>query len=218
MYIYQSHMGGLYATDEFLEDTYCEQCGDSDFCLGYFDEEDPESIWNYIKPAELNCIGCVNDCENCTEQEDIDNASFPECCYSLPYVMNFIEENASVRKKSRVYLICKNKKNNQVFVNFSPLGYKFGEAHEVASCFCLLPELAEKIAYSIIPVPHEKADKVKFLKKTGRSYVFEFLSDEEPFEGAEFMGDEGWGGWIDPAQIKFTKEQGFLKEFLDNKG
>ena len=32
MYIYEDHMGGLYATDEVLsyEETYCETCGDSD--------------------------------------------------------------------------------------------------------------------------------------------------------------------------------------------
>lgn len=37
MYIYESHHGGLYITDEQLdyEDTYCETCGDSDWCLGH---------------------------------------------------------------------------------------------------------------------------------------------------------------------------------------
>ena len=31
MYIYQSHMGGLYTSDDELdyEQTYCETCGDS---------------------------------------------------------------------------------------------------------------------------------------------------------------------------------------------
>lgn len=33
-YLYESHMGGYYTTDEELEDTYCEECGDSDTCLG----------------------------------------------------------------------------------------------------------------------------------------------------------------------------------------
>lgn len=37
MYIYESHMGGLFVSDEVLsyEQTYCETCGDSDFLLGY---------------------------------------------------------------------------------------------------------------------------------------------------------------------------------------
>lgn len=36
-YIYESHMGGLYTSDEPLEydDLYCEECGDSDRLLGY---------------------------------------------------------------------------------------------------------------------------------------------------------------------------------------
>ena len=37
MYIYEGHMGSLYACDMFLdyEDLYCEQCGDSDWLIGY---------------------------------------------------------------------------------------------------------------------------------------------------------------------------------------
>lgn len=37
MYIYENHLGGLYAIDEPLsfEELYCEICGDSDDFLGY---------------------------------------------------------------------------------------------------------------------------------------------------------------------------------------
>lgn len=37
MYIYQEHLGGLYTSDEYLDcdDLYCEQCGDSDWLIGY---------------------------------------------------------------------------------------------------------------------------------------------------------------------------------------
>ena len=37
MYIYQSHMGGLYTSDDELdyEQTDCETCGDSDWLIGY---------------------------------------------------------------------------------------------------------------------------------------------------------------------------------------
>ena len=37
MYIYESHLGGLYTSDEYLDydDLYCEQCGDSDWLIGY---------------------------------------------------------------------------------------------------------------------------------------------------------------------------------------
>lgn len=49
MYIYESHMGGLFVSDDELdyEQTYCETCGDSDFLLGY--AETREEAWNLLK-------------------------------------------------------------------------------------------------------------------------------------------------------------------------
>lgn len=49
MYIYESHMGGLFVSDEVLsyEQTYCETCGDSDFLLGY--AETREEAWELLK-------------------------------------------------------------------------------------------------------------------------------------------------------------------------
>ena len=37
MYIYEGHLGGLYATEYPLDydDLYCEECGDSDWLIGY---------------------------------------------------------------------------------------------------------------------------------------------------------------------------------------
>lgn len=39
MWIYEHHLGGLYTSDRELswEDTYCEQCGDCDWLVGYAD-------------------------------------------------------------------------------------------------------------------------------------------------------------------------------------
>ena len=39
MYLYQSHMGGLYSEEESLpwEELYCETCGDSDIEIGNFE-------------------------------------------------------------------------------------------------------------------------------------------------------------------------------------
>ena len=38
LYLYKSHLDGLYTTTDLLDfnDLYCEQCGDSDFYLGSF--------------------------------------------------------------------------------------------------------------------------------------------------------------------------------------
>lgn len=49
MYIYQSHMGGLYTSDDELdyEQTYCETCGDSDWPIGY--AETREEAWDLLK-------------------------------------------------------------------------------------------------------------------------------------------------------------------------
>ena len=49
MYIYQGHLGGLYTSDEPLDydDLYCEECGDSDWLIGY--AETREEAWNLLK-------------------------------------------------------------------------------------------------------------------------------------------------------------------------
>ena len=49
MYIYESHIGSLFVSDDELdyEQTYCETCGDSDFLLGY--AETREEAWNLLK-------------------------------------------------------------------------------------------------------------------------------------------------------------------------
>lgn len=39
VYVYESHLGGLYTSDDHIpfDELYCEQCGDSDRCLGWYD-------------------------------------------------------------------------------------------------------------------------------------------------------------------------------------
>lgn len=59
MYIYESHMGGLFVSDEVLsyEQTYCETCGDSDFLLVY--AETREEAWELLKDnTNINGFGC----------------------------------------------------------------------------------------------------------------------------------------------------------------
>jgi hypothetical protein len=49
MYIYESHLGSLYTSDRELsyEETHCEQCGDSDWLVGY--AMTGEEAWNLLK-------------------------------------------------------------------------------------------------------------------------------------------------------------------------
>ena len=72
MYIYESHMGGLYTSDEPLdyEDLYCEECGDSDWLIGY--AETKEEAWNLF-----------------TDETDIDGSGG----WDYGYIQEFINGN-----------------------------------------------------------------------------------------------------------------------------
>ena len=72
MYIYESHMGGLYTSDDILdyEDLYCEECGDSDGLIGY--AETREEAWNLFK-----------------DDKDIDGSG----SWDYNYVQEFINSN-----------------------------------------------------------------------------------------------------------------------------
>lgn len=88
MYIYESHMGGLYATYEEMtpEQLYCDGCGDSDTFIGEADSA--EEAWELLKPNDLQCIGCenANFCER--ECEEFGDNHYGH--YSLEYVLTFI--------------------------------------------------------------------------------------------------------------------------------
>ena len=57
MYIYEGHLGSLYATDYDLDydDLYCEECGDSDWLIGEADTK--ESAWVLLKD-KTDIDGC----------------------------------------------------------------------------------------------------------------------------------------------------------------
>lgn len=61
MYIYESHMGSLFVSDDILdyEQTYCETCGDYDCLIGY--AETREEAWNLLKDdTDINGSGGWN--------------------------------------------------------------------------------------------------------------------------------------------------------------
>lgn len=57
MYIYEDHMGGLYTSDRELnyEEIHCEQCGDTDWLIGYAATK--EDAWRLLK-YNTNVGGC----------------------------------------------------------------------------------------------------------------------------------------------------------------
>ena len=72
MYIYENHLGGLYTDEDYLdyEDLYCEECGDSDWCIGQ--AETKEEAWELLK-----------------DETDINGSGG----FEYEYVQNFIDIN-----------------------------------------------------------------------------------------------------------------------------
>ena len=58
MYIYEGHLGSLYTSDRVLdyEEIHCEQCGDSDWLVGY--AETKAEAWDLLKDVtDINGSG-----------------------------------------------------------------------------------------------------------------------------------------------------------------
>lgn len=55
-HVWENHLGGLYTDDEYVESysETCEQCGDSDWYLGEFDNAD--QLIEYLMGYELSYI------------------------------------------------------------------------------------------------------------------------------------------------------------------
>lgn len=72
MYIYQGHLGSLYATEYELDydELYCEQCGDSDWLIGEADVA--KQAWSLLK-----------------DETDIDGSGG----WDYEYVQEFIKAN-----------------------------------------------------------------------------------------------------------------------------
>ena len=82
VYVYESHLGGLYNSDDYIQydELYCEQCGDSDYEIGSFDTFEEflryyaDNI--YINPWDggygldlvISDVGCAFD-DNLTKEE-----------------------------------------------------------------------------------------------------------------------------------------------------
>lgn len=78
MYIYKNHLGGLYIDENYLdyEDLYCEECGDSDWCIGQ--AETKEEAWELLK-----------------DETDINGPG----SFEYEYVQNFIDINFEEEQK-----------------------------------------------------------------------------------------------------------------------
>lgn len=72
MYIYEDHVGGLYTADHMLsyEERHCEQCGDTDWLVGY--AETKAEAWDLLK-GNTSIDGCYG--------------------WDLDYIQSFINAN-----------------------------------------------------------------------------------------------------------------------------
>ena len=97
MYIYEGHLGSLYTSDTYLdyEDLYCEQCGESDWLIGYATTR--AKAWELLKD-DVNTFD-ESMCTNCPHIKDYDYCNY-ECenfqksgGWDYDYVQKFIKEN-----------------------------------------------------------------------------------------------------------------------------
>lgn len=97
MYIYEGHLGGLYASNHILgyDDLYCEQCHSYDWFIGRATTK--AEAWDLLKD-ETNTFD-PSMCEGCPHDGDDEYCDF-ECenymhsgGWNYEYVKEFIETN-----------------------------------------------------------------------------------------------------------------------------
>lgn len=164
-YIYESHMGGFYASDkEYDMDTlYCDTCGDSDNYLGY--AENIDEAWEILKDEADLFDDRV--CKNCEHQDDYAYCS--EYCkqylellgsYSVSHIMKFLCDNFEPTKKLHyVYLLSKPKNADDcILVNCKPRGYEFGKKHSIPQGKCISEEFVYFIAKNLLMLAEDADD------------------------------------------------------------
>lgn len=195
MYVYESHLGGLYSSEEEYDfDTlYCEECGDSDLLIGEFDKNDPDAFWNCMIENE----GCI---------------------YSESTISNFIADNFNVQHPAYVYLIIWLKGKNKVVVNYFVSGRKFGEVHSVPHNFCyrlrIMDDVASDIYNSIVywDVMDGDVELKDVVTSDGATYLI--CETEVEFDGdtdATLFRDVGW---ISPDDIKAAPKEEVVVEYI----
>ena len=146
MYIYESHIGGYYASDEEYDydELYCETCGDSDRLLGEFDENDPYAFWE-----------CLTGDEDDLVLEDLD-----------PYLstidfMDFMEENFKFDHPTYVYSIMWDKSHKHVVAD---------TRKAIPRCLCYKTGFADDLADMLTPTAYN-AYYDEYDRKVGPKFV-----------------------------------------------
>ena len=212
MYIYESHLGGLYTSDVKLSfDTlYCEECGESDTELGYYDDDDLEKIWEAIKPYDMACIDCEKRLSCDSDCEKL--GSFSSHNVSLTYAMKFLDEIYN-GPKTYVALVVRNT-DGKIIVNFKPPGHDFGECHAIPTLFCLKPELEKKVAISLMPFVNKiikEPELVRTFSSGENTYkLYECFVEDKDEPDTAWRYDDGWYGYIHTDEYVPMKGYKFL--------
>ena len=96
-YLYESHLGGLYTSDDYIDidELHCEECGDSDWLLGQFDSI--EEFWNLIE----------DQVDICGESYYQENYTTTTAVYYPPIYKNGVNINPD-RNQSATFCTCLN--------------------------------------------------------------------------------------------------------------
>lgn len=228
-YIYESHMGGLYCTEysQDFEDLYCEQCGDSDWELGY--ANNLEEAWKLLESNTATFDETV--CDTCPHNDDYEYCD--EHCeeyqhsggYSLPFVMEFLVENFECKNLHYIYLISRHTDGKDwVLVDCDPRGFKFGERHALPKMVCPFEKYVPMMARSLtgfLDGPCKDLKEVA-VRKTHNGFIhiyecIEEMDEEYPKENwkdAASYKDNSWYGYMLKDKVKLIDEQEELIKYL----
>ncbi len=228
-YIYESHMGGLYCTDDSMDfdDLYCDECGDSDWEVGYANTL--EEAWELLKDKTDTFDDSI--CNTCPHNEDYDYCD--EKCeeyqhsggFSLAYVMEFLSENFDCKGQHYIYLVSRHIDGRDwVLVDCDPRGFKFGERHALPKMVCPLKQFVPTVArgFSYLLDGPCKDLKEIAVRKTYNGYIhiyecIEEMDEEYPKENwrdAASYKDKSWYGYMPKDKIKLIDEQIELQQYL----
>lgn len=212
MYFYESHMGGIYATDKELsyEEIYCEGCGDSDWPIGC--ANNINEAWQLLK--SMTDTFDYSKCNGCPHEEDYDYCD-NKCenyqssgGYKISYVTDLLYSAFNPKHKNYFVLIAKHKDcNDKVFVNIKPNGHEFGSAHTIP----MIPVLdssfnfaSQELAFIVDEYVEDSLSLMDEKTINGNTYkIYTCLTNESGdwAEGAHYQED-GWYAFMDISDVK----------------
>ena len=212
MFIYRSHMGGLYTTEEEQDwdDLYCETCGDSDRLIGEADSL--QETWDLVGPSgpevcdtcELkgNEDFCTGDYITCDINECVDGMS-------IEYILEFLAEQFPKEVHTEVYLIGRNRSSGKFFAQHP--GYKNAKnqlPHLPCAVHGYEKVLAKKMMWNIPKPVLSSLRELCRMKKNGKKIVVFTVEDisKDVAEDIFYSGD-GWYGWSKQEDLEEAAEK-----------